>query len=137
MSDLLFDTCTVIWTGIGESIDENAVSEINQIYHSGQRIYVSLFSAWELGLLVARSRLKLERPVTDWFEEYVTKSRISIAELTPNILINSSFLPGTPPTDPVDRIIIATARAMNLTIVTRDRSILRYAVDGHVRALVC
>lgn len=137
MSNLLLDTCTVIWTGMGESIDESAVLQINQNYRSGERIYVSPISAWELGLLAARSRLKLERPVMNWFEDYVTRSRISIADLTPHILINSSYLPGAPPADPVDRIMIATARAMNLSIVTRDRLILRYAAVGHVRALMC
>ncbi|RWK44330.1 MAG: VapC toxin family PIN domain ribonuclease, partial [Mesorhizobium sp.] len=32
---------------------------------------------------------------------------------------------------------IATARAFDLTLVTRDQSILDYARAGHVRALAC
>jgi PIN domain nuclease of toxin-antitoxin system len=57
--------------------------------------------------------------------------------LTIEILTNSCGLPGSPPDDPADRIIIATARETDLTVVTRDRQILKYSRAGHVRTLVC
>jgi PIN domain nuclease of toxin-antitoxin system len=53
------------------------------------------------------------------------------------ILADSCALPGKPPNDPADRIIIATARESDMTIVTRDRLILDYARAGHVRAMAC
>jgi PIN domain nuclease of toxin-antitoxin system len=37
----------------------------------------------------------------------------------------------------MSRILIATARALDLTIVTRDEKILDYAEKGHVRVLAC
>ena len=37
--------------------------------------------------------------------------------------------------DPVDRIIIATARRLNLQIVTADREILRYGKRGYVNVI--
>lgn len=137
MTDLLLDTCAVIWTGNDDPIDADATATINSNHRAGGRTYVSPFSAWELGLLVSRARLRLERPVASWFEDFVTKGRITLAEASAQTLIASSFLPGEPPADPADRIIIATARAMNLCIVTRDRLILDYASAGHVRALRC
>jgi PIN domain nuclease of toxin-antitoxin system len=57
--------------------------------------------------------------------------------LSISILVESCGLPGTPPDDPADRIIIATARAHGLTIVTRDGAILKYAQLGYVKALRC
>jgi PIN domain nuclease of toxin-antitoxin system len=39
--------------------------------------------------------------------------------------------------DPVDRILVATARIEGLTLVTRDRALLDYATQGHLRALPC
>jgi PIN domain nuclease of toxin-antitoxin system len=47
------------------------------------------------------------------------------------------MLPGPVHGDPADRILIATARALDLTIVTRDSAILDYSARGHVRALPC
>ena len=137
MTDLLLDTCAVIWTGNGDPIDADARAAINTNHGEGGQTYVSSFSAWELGLLVSRARLRLERPVASWFEDYVIKGRITLAGTTPRILIAASFLPGEPPADPADQIIIATARTLNLCIVTRDRLILDYASAGHVRALRC
>ena len=137
MNDLLLDTCAVIWTGNGDPIDADAIAQLDASHREGRRIWVSPFSAWELGLLVSRARLRLERPVATWFEDYVTKGRITLAGISSRILVDSSFLPGISPADPADRIIIATARAMNLSIVTRDHRILAYASEGHVRALRC
>jgi PIN domain nuclease of toxin-antitoxin system len=57
--------------------------------------------------------------------------------LSVETLTDSCELPGTPPDDPADRIIIATAREADMTIVTRDKQILEYSRAGHVRALVC
>ena len=39
--------------------------------------------------------------------------------------------------DPADRLMIATARQVNATIVTRDRAMQDYAAQGHVEVLRC
>jgi PIN domain nuclease of toxin-antitoxin system len=52
-------------------------------------------------------------------------------------MVSSSNLPGQIHGDPMDRILIATARALNLILVTSDRPILRYAEAGHLRTLAC
>jgi PIN domain nuclease of toxin-antitoxin system len=46
-------------------------------------------------------------------------------------------LPGELHNDPADRLIVATARAMRVPIVTRDAPILRYAAAGYVAAMEC
>lgn len=137
MSEFLLDTCAVIWIANGDAIDPRAAERLNANYRDGRRTYVSSFSAWELGMLVSRSRLKLERPVLRWFEDLLEEGQISLAATSAQMLVASSFLPGTPPADPADRIIIATAREMNLTILTRDRIILGYGIEGHVRTMKC
>jgi PIN domain nuclease of toxin-antitoxin system len=65
------------------------------------------------------------------------RSRAIPTALDIDILANSCALPGQPPNDPADRIIIATARESDMTIVTRDHLILDYARAGHVRAMAC
>ena len=64
-------------------------------------------------------------------------ARVAETPATAEVLIASSFLPGRIHLDPLDRIVIATARAHGLTILTRDRLILDYAAEGHVTALAC
>jgi len=53
------------------------------------------------------------------------------------VLVASTTLPGTPPADPADRIIVATARAFGYVLATRDAKILEYGTRGHVRVVGC
>ena len=137
MSDVLLDTCAVIWIGHDQPISEDAEHILNQCRPDGRRALISSFSAWEMGMLVSKGRLRLSAPVIQWFEEFRQRSGAYIAELSPQILASSSFLPGQPPSDPADRVLIATARAMDLILITRDKAVLDYAREGWVRALAC
>jgi PIN domain nuclease of toxin-antitoxin system len=57
------------------------------------------------------------------------------APLTPDISIDASYLPGDINGDPADRMIVATARQLNIPVVTRDARILAYARRGRVVAI--
>ena len=76
-------------------------------------------------------------PVGAWINQALAKIDARQPELTTTILIESCALPGAPPDDPADRVIIATARAHQLTIVTRDTAILAYAQSGHAKGVRC
>jgi PIN domain nuclease of toxin-antitoxin system len=105
--------------------------------HTGQMTRSSLaITAWEIGLLVARNRMGLSTRPERWFQQLLCNSGVRLAELTPDILIASSLLPGEPPRDPADRIILA-APDLGATFITRDRLLLRYGKDGQVSTIAC
>jgi PIN domain nuclease of toxin-antitoxin system len=133
---LLLDTCAIIWIGQGQTIQRVAQEAVTDRLRVGA-VFVSPFSAWELSLLVARGRLGLPVEVEAWFEAFAGQSGISLAALSPRILVAAHQLPGTPPNDPADRILIATARQSGLAIVTRDRRILDYGAAGLVKTVEC
>ena len=137
MARFLLDTCAIIWTGSGNGLSADAEGAINAAHENGDKVSASPFSAWELGQLVARNRLPLPLPPDVWFNTYLDRSGVILADLSVDIFVASSFLPDTPPNDPADRIIIATARTHGMTIVTRDKKILDYAQKGHVMAIAC
>ncbi|HEY0920659.1 type II toxin-antitoxin system VapC family toxin [Devosia sp.] len=134
---LLLDTCAAIWITEDAPLADAAARAIDGAFHEGRPIFVSPITAWERGVLVAKGRLA--SPITPhaWFSRLVAETGFAVADLSPEILIDSSFLPGAIHNDPADRILVATARAMDLVVVTRDRKILTYAEEGHVRALAC
>jgi PIN domain nuclease of toxin-antitoxin system len=137
MNDLLLDTCAVIWLAQRVTMRPEAVSAIDECGDNGRPIRLSLITSWELGLLAKNGRAAMARPPHIAFASFLRLPGIVLEELTAEVLIESSLLPGELHGDPADRIIIATARALDLTIITRDRLILEYAAAGHVRALAC
>lgn len=134
---LLLDTCTLIWLVEGSRLADQALAALSTEAAEGRAIVVSPISAWERGMLVARRRLASPVDPKIWFKQLAGRSDVAVAELTVDTLTDASFLPPPIHKDPADRILIATARALDLTIVTRDEKILRYAEKGHVRALAC
>jgi PIN domain nuclease of toxin-antitoxin system len=137
MSALLLDTCAVIWIAESEPIAAGAAEALDASARNGLSVFVSPMSAWELGMLVARGRLTITMNPEAWFERLLTVPGVALSALTVGTLIASSFLPGVPPRDPVDRIIAATAREGGYRLVTRDRRLLDYAEEGHLSAIEC
>ena len=127
----------MIWISRDEPIAQSAREAVEFEIASKRSAYVSPISAWEIGMLAARSRISLTMTPTRWFNRFIDRRSVALAELTPDILIAASFLPGALHRDPADRILCATAREGGYTIVTRDRKILDYAAAGHCRALAC
>lgn len=117
-------------------IDDDTLWEISEAAHDG-RLHLSPISAWEIGVGVSKGRLSLPLAPLDFIERFIERMQVRLSPLSPAILIASSNLPGSIHGDPMDRILIATARALDLVLVTSDRPILTYARAGHLRALAC
>ena len=96
---------------------------------------VSVIFAWEVGVLEARGRLRFDIPCEEWVEHAFGLPGLSLMPLTPSICVRSSRLPGVFHGDPVDRLIVATARELGAVLLTRDDPIHQYAALGHLRAL--
>jgi PIN domain nuclease of toxin-antitoxin system len=137
MTPLLLDTCAAIWLAEAESIAKEATRVLEEVYDAGANVYVSPITAWEIGLLNSRGRLALLIKPQLWFQRLFDVLSFRLADMSPHLLIASSFLPGTPPRDPADRIIAATAREYGYRLVTRDRLLLAYAEQGHIQTVTC
>ena len=60
---------------------------------------------------------------------------LRLLPLTPEIAVESSRLPGAIHADPVDRMIVATARSLGGVLVSCDRQLLDYGAQGFVSTL--
>jgi PIN domain nuclease of toxin-antitoxin system len=134
---LLLDTCAAIWLTNADPISDEAVSALRETRESGEFIYVSPITAWEMGLLAARGRVNLLMTPQRWFERLLEGPDLRLSDMPPHVLIASSYLPGILPSDPADRIIAATAREYGHTLLTRGRPLLDYAEQGHIQAIAC
>ena len=136
-NELLLDTCAAIWMAQQAKMSPESVAAIDEAADLGVPLWLSLVTAWELGLLAKSGRAAMAAAPAAIFQTFLRLPGVQPQQLTADILIDSSLLPGEVHGDPADRIIIATARALDLTVVTRDRHILDYADKGYVRALEC
>jgi PIN domain nuclease of toxin-antitoxin system len=134
---LLLDTHAAVWITEDQPLAAAAAEAIDAAYRAGSTVFVSAITAWEIGLLVSRNRLSLIARPERWFQRLLAIPGVKLADLSPDILIASSFLPGEPPRDPADRIILATARDLGATLITRDRLLLKYGEDGQVSTIPC
>ena len=69
-----------------------------------------------------RGRLQLNGALAEFFDRGLAAD-IELAELTPEIAAATNDLPGGFPGDPFDRVIAATAKVLNLTLITCDAAI--------------
>jgi len=137
MQPLLWDTCTAIWIYEKARLSQAALEAMGAAYREGVPSYISPITACEVGMLTAHGRLQLLIRPERWFSNLFEVPGVRLAEMSPDLLIASSYLPGKPPKDPTDRIIAATARELGATLITRDRTLLDYGAQGHVAVLEC
>jgi PIN domain nuclease of toxin-antitoxin system len=102
------------------------VSSIDNARRVGSA-FVSVISIWEIALLVRKKRLDLPFGVERWVQRALELPGIQLLPFTPQIAIESVQLPDSLNKDPSDRILVATSRIQNLTLMTRDKDIMRFA----------
>lgn len=119
---LLLDTHIVLWWRMN---DERLREEAREAIAVADVAWVSAASAWEVAIKVSVGKLTLPEP----FEVGVTESGFD----TLDIKFSHGRAAGELPMhhrDPFDRMLIAQARAEDLTLVTHDRRFADY--DVHV-----
>lgn len=137
MQPLLWDTCAAIWIYEQAKLSKVSLDRMAAAHLGGVPSYISPITAWEIGMLASHGRLQLLIKPERWFANLFEVPGVRLADLSPELLIASSYLPGKPPKDPTDRIIAATARELGATLMTRDRALLEYGKQGHIAVLEC
>ena len=137
MRPLLLDTCASIWLLENEPLSQAADEALDAAATADIPTYVSAVTAWELGMLIAKGRIRPRIAPHRWFARLLEFPGVELAAMSPDILIAASFLPGKPPRDPADRILAATARNFGATLITRDRALLEYGAAGHMGVVGC
>src|SRR3984885_8587496 len=133
---LLLDTHCWIWAQLGlvQQLSRRVLQSIKDAEREGN-LRISVISIWELAMLESRGRVALPMNIRTWVDQALSKPGISVTPLTPEIAIESVHLPGDLHGDPADRMLVATARVLGATLLTKDAQLLRYARQRHVKAL--
>lgn len=131
---IVIDTHVVVWWANGDfdKLSNLAKKSLASAEKLDGGILVSAISAWEIAILVGKGRMSLAMELEDWLNNVETLPGIRFLPIDRHIATQSTRLPGSFHQDPADRIIVATARRLNLPLVTADERIREYA---HVRTI--
>jgi len=116
---LLLDTHIWLWslgevTRLGEGVR-------NVLRNPENELWLSPISTWEALILHEKGRIHVVGDLDDW--EADSTAPFLEAPLTHEIVRISRMLP-LPQRDPADRFLAATAKVLDLTLVTADANLL-------------
>jgi PIN domain nuclease of toxin-antitoxin system len=120
---ILLDTHVVVWlVSDVERLSRTARRTILESREKGDLLAISCITLCEITWLAAKKRIE----ITTGLEAFLTRLELlfSVLPLTSSVCLQTLKLPAGYPTDPADRLIVATALAEGLTVITADKNII-------------
>ncbi|KPK30118.1 MAG: hypothetical protein AMK69_04400 [Nitrospira bacterium SG8_3] len=123
MKEVLLDTHVWIWVSVE---DKRSLSgKADRLLRQAKQKWISAISCWELAKLLEKKRISFSIPLVTWMRRSLNELSINIADLSPEIAVESTQLKDFH-NDPADQIIAATSRVLGMPLLTSDRRILDY-----------
>jgi PIN domain nuclease of toxin-antitoxin system len=120
---ILLDTHAAVWLTIDQGLGKQSQRMADKAL-ADDRLALSAFSFWELGMLIAKRRLRAVRSAGE-LRAKLLAGGIRELPLTGEIAILAAELEELNG-DPADRIIAATAIAHDATLMTADNRLLQW-----------
>lgn len=124
----LLDTHVLIWWLTDSTRLSPAQREVIASAGAASPLLVSDISLWEIAMLHSLGRIRLSLPLREWLEAAVAPPLVQRHGISPAIAAELASLPESFHRDPADRILVATARVLGATLLTRDRRIVEAAL---------
>lgn len=129
---MLLDTHVLIWSADGDTrrVGPRSRQMLSKAEARGA-IRISPVTLFEIAALHTSGRLRVARPLEQWISASLESPAVRIAEVTPSVAIDAGAIPRTALADPLDRLLVSTARHLDAVFLTADRQILEYASATH------
>ena len=120
----LLDTHVLLWWFEKTSRLSTAQRRILGKASDTASLGVSDVTLLEVALLLERGRIKLATPLDEWLIRATAAPLVERCGISPAIVRELVDLRSTRDWDPADRILVATARALGVPLVTSDQRIV-------------
>lgn len=128
---IVLDTHALLWWVSGQpDLSKTAKRTIEKELAKGE-VVISSISAWEIAMLVDRGRLVLAMELEQWLATVTKIQGLRFMPVDNEIALKAVELVAFHK-DPADRMIVATARKLSASLVTRDKKIRDYR---HVKTI--
>lgn len=129
---LLLDTAPWLWWNARPEALSPRVRQLLASPDRWEELLLSTASLCELCRWLREGTIGLSMEPERWTEQALDIPGLRVVDLAPRVLCRALALPDPAPTDETDRILLATAREENATILSPDTAILTYP---HARSL--
>ena len=121
----LLDTHVILWVAENSPLITDKVKAI--ILDKNTEKYTSIVSAWEVAIKLGTHKLQLEGGLPEFFR-MIDENGFFTLHLEREYL---RLIPDLPDyhKDPFDRLLVATAKAENMTLITIDENIHKYKTE--------
>lgn len=118
---LLLDTHIWLWSVLEPQRISRRVE--SALADSANELWLSPISVGELIVLLRKGRLSLPQDLSAWIAQTMADLELSEAPLTIEVALAVSSL-NFPHGDPADHFLAATAKALDMTLVTADAHLI-------------
>ena len=125
---VLLDTHVLLWWFDDHERLSTAQRDIINAVDSKSALLVSDISLWEIATLQSLGRIRLLIPLREWLDKATAPPLVQRHGISPAVAAEVAALPASFHRDPVDRILVATARVLGVTLLTQDRRIIDAAL---------
>jgi PIN domain nuclease of toxin-antitoxin system len=125
---ILLDTHVWIWWVSNPDLLSDAARTLIDEALVKRNVHISTMSVWEVAMLAAKNRLQLTMAVGDWIRASEGLPFVQFVPVTNAIALKAVRLPLKSLTDPVDRLVVATAEVLDLVLITKDKKIRKEAL---------
>ena len=126
--NLLLDTHVLIWWLNDRSRLSPAQQKVVDSAAPESPLLVSDISLWEVATLHSLGRIRFSLPLREWLDKASAPPLVRRQGISPAIAAELAALPDSFHRDPADRILVATARVLGATLLTKDRRIVDAAL---------
>ncbi len=126
---VLLDSHVWIWWLTGQKdLPARKRELLDRLAQEGVPPFLAAISLWEAQMLHRKNRLQLEVDFPLWLSQASDPSVVRLLPLDASVVLALDKLPEKFHGDPADRMIVATAKAHGLELVTEDKSIRKSRV---------
>lgn len=121
---VLLDTHVVLWWQAGGG---RLSRKARRTIADADELLVSPLTCWEVATLARLGRVQLDRDPTTWVRALLQLDRTAPATLTAEAAAWAGTLGDTFPGDPIDRLLVATARDHRVPLISKDERLRTFA----------
>ncbi len=120
---VIVDTHIIIWNALKPDLLTSKAKELLTISNETDGLILCEISLWEIAMLINKGRITIPVSYLEFINLIKAANNYKLQGITPEIAEFAVHLPSEINQDPVDRIISATSKIMNISLITADKNL--------------